>query len=96
MPTSTRRQIFVVLIGLTLVSPISAAELRGRGEPLAERRLIALDDMPLFGHLWKAVARLWSEAGGNADPNGADPSTGSSQTKCEAGGSLDPNGLCRP
>jgi hypothetical protein len=77
MPRCLRRRTFAALmLAITLFSPwVSAAELRGRAEPRAER--LTTQEMPvLFGQLWGVLTRLFTgsptkcDAGAEADPNG--------------------------
>jgi len=100
MPSSFRRNIAVVVLGLTLAAPCAwAAEVRSRSESNSARHADSSSQAGwvVFSRIWNLLVHAWSKNGCSADPDGlcktqqrGTDMTASSDNGC----SPDPNGQC--
>ena len=97
MPSSFRRNIAVVVLGLTLAAPCAwAAEVRSRSESNAVRPAdsLAQAGWKLLPRIWSLLINAWSKNGCSPDPFGCPTQQLNTTASSDNGCSMDPDGRC--
>jgi hypothetical protein len=97
MPSSFRRNIAVVVLGLTLAAPCAwAAEVRSRSESNTVRHADSSSQgrWEFFSRIWSLLGNAWSKNGCSADPFGCPTQQLNTTASSDNGCSLDPDGRC--
>jgi len=97
MPSSFRRNIAVVVLGLTLAAPCAwAAEVRSQSESNAVRHADSSSQAGwvFFSRIWSLLGHAWSKNGCSADPFGCPQQQLNTTASSDNGCSADPDGRC--